>query len=68
MVRCRFKNWHKKDMCLEKNGLCAQNMLFALGSIVNITLGERGLYDHFMSMKLFTLIINKMFIRVSKIM
>ena len=58
----------KKDMRLKELGLRVQNLLFILGSLVNITLGGGGLYDHFMSMKFFTLIVNKMFIRVPKIM
>jgi hypothetical protein len=36
VVRCGFKHWHQKDMCLKKIGLCVQDMLTILSSIVNI--------------------------------
>ena len=61
MVRCGFKSGHQKDiMCLKEIGPHAQNMLTILGSIVNIILGD--LYDHLMSMRIFTLMMNKIFI------
>ena len=46
VVRCRSKNGHLKDMCLIEIGLCAQNVLTILGSIVNILGGPmRPSYD-----------------------
>ena len=36
VVRCGYKIWHQKHMCLREIALCAQNMLIILGSIVNI--------------------------------
>ena len=36
VVRCGSKNWHQIYMCLKEIGLCAQNMLIILGSIVNM--------------------------------
>ena len=36
VVDCRSKNEQQKDMCLEEIGLCAQNMLTILSSIVNM--------------------------------
>jgi hypothetical protein len=48
-----------KKMCLKEIGLCVQNMITALGSIVNIIGGD--LYDHLMSTINFTLIMNKIF-------
>ena len=65
VVRCDFENGFQKDICLKEIGLCAQNMLTFLGSIVNIIDGD--LYDHlYMSMKIFTLIMDKIFIRALK--
>ena len=36
MVRCRSKNEHQKNICLEEIGLRAQNMLTILGLIFNM--------------------------------
>ena len=36
VVRCRYKNGHKKDVCFKKIGVRAQNLLTGLGSIVYI--------------------------------
>jgi hypothetical protein len=36
MVRCGSKNGYKKDMCLKRIGLHAQNILTILGLIGNI--------------------------------
>jgi hypothetical protein len=46
-------------MCSKEIGLCAQNMTNILNSIVNIIGGN--LYDHLMSTKIFTLIMNEIF-------
>ena len=53
VTRCGSKNGLKKDMCLKKIELRAQNMTAILGSIINI-IGD--LYDHLMSTRIFTLI------------
>ena len=46
-------------MCLEEIGLHAQNMLIILvGSVINIL---RDLCDHLISTRIFTLIVNKIF-------
>jgi hypothetical protein len=48
LVRCGSKNRHQKGIvCVKGIGLCAQNLLSFLGSIVNIIGGD--LYDHIMS-------------------
>ena len=36
MVSCGSKNGHQKDMCLKEVGICAQNDLTILGSIISI--------------------------------
>ena len=51
-------------MCLEEIGLRAQKMLTILGSLVNVN--GRELYDQVMNMKIYILIMNKVFIRVPK--
>ena len=50
MVRCRSKNEHQKNICLEEIGLRAQNMLTILGLIFNMEEDHGGgdLYDHLM--------------------
>lgn len=59
--KCEFKDKHQKHMCLKDIiRLHVQNMLTMLNSMVNMILG-RVLYDDFMSMRIFTLIINKIF-------
>ena len=58
LVRCDFKHW--KDVCLEEIGLCAQNMITILDPIVNLYGGD--LYEHLMSIGIFTLIMNKVFL------
>ena len=60
MVRRGSKNWCKKDMGLKEIELWAQDILTILGSIVNMI--GRDLYDHLMSTRLLTLIMNKIFI------
>ena len=37
-------------------------MITIMDSTFNITQGEEGLYDHFMSMRMFTMIMDKVFI------
>ena len=49
MVRCASKNGYENDMRLKEIGLGCQNMITILGSMVSITWGEGGLYDHFSS-------------------
>ena len=51
-------------MCLKEIGLCAQNMITILGAIVNITGGH--LHDHLMNMRIFTLIMGKIYMWASK--
>ena len=36
MVSCGSKNGHQKDMCLKEVGICTQNDLTILGSIISI--------------------------------
>ena len=59
VVRRESKNGHQKDMCLKEIELCVQNMLTIIGSIIDMI---GGLYDHLMSKRMFTLIMNKIFI------
>ena len=49
VVRCGSKNGHQTDKCFEI-GLCTQNMLTILGSMLNM-IGD--LYDHSMSTRIF---------------
>ena len=51
MVRCGFKNGYQKGMCLKEIGVHAQNIVFILGSIVNIIEGD--LYDHLTCTRIF---------------
>ena len=60
-----FQEWISKDMCLEVIGLHAQNMITILGSIVN-RIGW-DLYDHSMSTRIVTSILNIIFIGALKI-
>ena len=62
VVRCDPKTKYQNDMCIKETRLCAQNMITILGSIVNIIWGLGDLYDHLMSMRIFTLKMNKIFI------
>ena len=62
MVWCGFKNRYQEDMCSKHIGLCAQNMITIVGSIININGVEEDLYDHLMSTKIFPLIMNKIFV------
>ena len=64
MVRRKSKNGHQKGVCSKEIGLLAQNILAIIGSRVNIRGGD--LYDHFM--RSFTLIMNKVFTQVPKMM
>ena len=63
---CGSKNRYQKDKCLQEIALHAQNMITILVSIVNIIGGD--LYDHFISMRIFALMMNKILIRALKIM
>ena len=49
-------------MCFKKIELGAQYMITIMNSTVNIIQGEEGLYDHFMSTRMFTMIMDKVFI------
>ena len=60
VVKCGSKNNHQKGMCFTEIGLQAKNMITILGSIVNTI--EGSLFDHSMSLRIFTLIMNKIFI------
>ena len=60
MVWCGSKKGHQKDMCLQKIGLHAQNMITNLDSIMNIT-GEDP-YDHLMSTIILNLTMDKILI------
>ena len=61
MVRNSSRNGYKKDVWLKKIELRAQIMIIIPGSIVNI-IGGGDLYDYLMSMRIFTVIMNKIFI------
>ena len=62
MVWCGSKIRYKKKLCFKKIELCAQYMITIMDSTVNIIQGEEGLYDHFMSTRMFTMIMDKVFI------
>ena len=53
LVRCGSKNKQHEDMCLKESGLHAQYMQIILGSNSQHNGGD--LYDHLMSMRIFTL-------------
>ena len=59
MVWWSSKNGDQKNMGSKEIGLCAQNMTTISNSTVNIIGGN--LYDHLMSTKIFTLIMNEIF-------
>ena len=56
VIRFSSKNKYQKDMCLKESELHAQNMITILGSIVSI-MGY--VHDHLMSIRIFTLMTNK---------
>jgi hypothetical protein len=62
---CSFKNKHLKDMCSREIGLHAQNMTTITSSIVSIIRGD--FHDHLMSMRIFTLNMNKVCMGAPKI-
>ena len=66
MVRFGSNNGYKKkkkDMCLKEIGLCAQNMIIILGSLIYISRGRgRGYMTNLSDLRIFTLTINKIFI------
>ena len=67
VVCCGFKNGYRKGiMSLKEIGMCAQNVITFLGSIVNIIEGD--LYGHLMSTRVFTFIKNQMFVCALKFM
>ena len=55
VVKYGSENQHQKDMRVIKIGLCAQNMLPILSSILNMCWGD--LYDYVITTRAFTLII-----------
>ena len=67
MVRCRSKYGHQIGIiCLKEIGLRARNLLTILGSIVNNN--SQDLHGHLMSSRMFTLIMNKVFVWAPEIM
>ena len=61
VVMCGSKTWHQKDMCLKRDLSMCSNMVSILCSMFNmIGGGEGGLYKHSMSVRIFTLIMNKL--------
>lgn len=63
VVRRAAKNKNQKDMCSKETAVHAQNMITILGSIMTIIfIWEVDLHDHLMSIKMFTLIMNEIFI------
>ena len=36
MTKIEYKNEHEKDVCNNETGLCSQNILGVLGSMVNV--------------------------------
>ena len=65
MIRRDSKNKHQKNMCSKEIGLRAQNIVTVLSLIVNTT--EKNLYNHLISTRRFTLIMNKNIHMSSKI-
>ena len=66
VVWCGSKNKYQKDTCLKEIGLHAQNMITIVASIIDLLGGN--LYDHSMSTRIFTLILNKIYVWAPKIM
>ena len=60
VVRCGSKKRYQNNMCLKRIGLHAQNIKPISRFIFHHNWGS--LYDHLMSMRIFTLIMNKIFI------
>ena len=52
----------KEIMCQTKIGLCAQNMITIIGSNIANIIGGGWVYDDSMSMRIFTLIMNKIIV------
>ena len=61
IVRCGSMNRHQKDICLNENGLHAQDMRVILGHSQHDSDGPI-VYDHLMNTKIFTLMMKKIFI------
>ena len=69
VVRCGSNHKYQKDICLKEAGLRAHNMITVLNSIININFFGGGYtYDHLISTRIFTSIMNKTFIWALKIM
>ena len=61
LSRCGSKNGHQKGiMCLNEIGLHAQSMVTII--FFNSQHDHGGLFDHLMSRRIFTLIMNKIYI------
>jgi hypothetical protein len=61
VVKCGSKKEHQQDMCLiETERVHAHNLMFILGSPINIDWGD--LDDHSIRKRMFTLIMNRIFI------
>jgi hypothetical protein len=57
VVRCHTKNGYKQDTYLKEIGLCAQNMITIVGSIVDIIGGN--LYGHLICTRFFAFTMNR---------
>ena len=67
VVRCGFKNKYQEDMCLKEiglHGISKYDNHYRLNGQSSYEVGN--LDDHLMGMKIFTLIINKIFIQTPK--
>ena len=64
VLKCGSKNGHQKDLCLkETEQVHAQNLMLILGSTINIDWGD--LHDRSMRKRMFTLIVNEVFIHIT---
>jgi hypothetical protein len=63
VMMCESKNGHQKDVCFKKNGLHVLILLIVLSSIIDI-IGVGDLCDPSMNSRIFTLMMNKIFIVV----
>ena len=66
VVWCGSKNEYQNyNVCLQEIGLRAQNVITILSSIVSMI--KEDLYNHFVSLRIFILIMNKIIIRTPKL-
>ena len=71
VIRCSSENKHQKDIFSKEIAQRVQNMITQLSSLVNIFgVGEGRGYpdDHFVSLRIFILIMNEIFIQAPKLM